>query len=147
MSDTDQTNGTIHPKVRDDKGRFAEGNPGGPGGSRPGSGRKPKPKNPQLLSQLYDLLDQAAPEALETVRNLLQSKDEKVRLKAGEIILSKTLPTTSRLETTLETQSSDQPVLSPQLAAIFSPESMRKLCASNDDEIENGWENFENDGD
>lgn len=83
---------------REQDGRFAKGNKGGPGGPRPGSGRKPKPSDPSLLQELYDILDQAAPEALRIVREKLNSKDERVQLDACKLILGKTLPEVSRVD-------------------------------------------------
>jgi len=83
---------------RDPKGRFLPGNPGGPGGPRPGSGRKPKPSDPTLLEKLYENLDEAAPKAMRVLDEALSSEDEKVRIKAAELILRKVLPDQSMLD-------------------------------------------------
>jgi len=58
---TDETNDDYQRKPG---GQFAPGNKGGPGGSRPGSGRKPAPADETLLKRLYDLLDGNADKAL-----------------------------------------------------------------------------------
>jgi hypothetical protein len=88
-SDTDETNGEYQ---RQPDGKFACGNKGGPGGPRPGSGRKPKPKDPSLLSQLFDILDESAPRALERLTEFIESPDDKVSLKACIEILKRVLP-------------------------------------------------------
>jgi hypothetical protein len=93
--DTDETNDGYQ---REPDGRFAPGNKGGPGGSRPGSGRKPKPADETLLKRLYDLLDQNADRALEVLVNQLEHEDPKIAQKAAAIVLSKTLPESRFLE-------------------------------------------------
>jgi len=72
---------------------------GGPGGSRPGSGRKPKSKDPSLLSQLYDILDESAPRALERLTEFIESPDDKICLKACTEILRRVLPESKLLPT------------------------------------------------
>ncbi len=106
---------------RDTKGRFAKGNPGGPGGARPGSGRKPKPDDPTLLNKLYTALDEAAPKALKVLSDALGSKDEKTRVKAAALILAKVLPDKSMLDLTPGDTESDslKGPISPEEAAII----------------------------
>ena len=94
-SESFETKGKIQ---RTPDGRFAEGTCGGPGGSRPGSGRKPKPADETLLKRLYDLLDQNADRALEVLVNQLEHEDPKIAQKAAAIVLSKTLPESRFLE-------------------------------------------------
>ena len=94
-SESFETKGEIQ---RTPDGRFAEGTCGGPGGSRPGSGRKPKPADETLLKRLYDLLDQNADRALEVLVNQLEHEDPKIAQKAAAIVLSKTLPETRFLK-------------------------------------------------
>jgi hypothetical protein len=89
VSDTDETNDGYQ---REPDGKFAPGNKGGPGGSRPGSGRKPKPADESLVKRLYDLLDQNADRALEVLVNQLEHEDPKIAQKAAAIVLNKTLP-------------------------------------------------------
>jgi hypothetical protein len=89
MNDVRQNGGTQH---RDDRGRFLTGNPGGPGRQRPGSGRKPKPADHSLLEKLYDNLDWAAPIAMKVLDDVLESGDERLRVKAAELVLRKVLP-------------------------------------------------------
>ena len=95
VSETNETKGEIQ---RTPDGRFAEGTCGGPGGSRPGSGRKPKPADETLLKRLYDLLDQNADTALQVLVDQLEHGDPKIAQKAAAIVLSKTLPETRFLE-------------------------------------------------
>lgn len=83
---------------RQSNGRFAKGNPGGKGGARPGSGRKPRPDDPTLLNKLYAVLDEGAPKALQVLIDALKSKDEKIRVKAADIITRKVLPDRSMLD-------------------------------------------------
>ena len=92
------TNGENQPQDRDNKGRFAPGNKLAKGGPRPGSGRPPKPKDENLLQRLYAVLDEVSPRALHVLTDLLASKDEKIRLRAAEAILKKTLPDQAMLE-------------------------------------------------
>lgn len=91
-------NGENQPQGRDNKGRFAPGNRIAKGGPRPGSGRPPKPKDENLLQRLYDVLDEVSPRALHVLTELLTSEDEKIRLRAAEAILKKTLPDQAMLE-------------------------------------------------
>ena len=95
ISETDETNGGFQ---REPDGKFAPGNKGGPGGSRPGSGRKPEPTDETLLKRLYDLLDQNADKALQVLVNQLEHVDPKIAQKAAAILLSKTLPETRFLK-------------------------------------------------
>jgi hypothetical protein len=95
VSETNETKGQIQ---RTPDGRFAEGTCGGPGGSRPGSGRKPKPADETLLKRLYDLLDQNADKALQVLVDQLEHEDPKIAQKAAAIVLSKTLPESRFLE-------------------------------------------------
>ena len=88
-SETFETKGQIQ---RDASGRFTEGTCGGPGGARPGSGRRPQPTDETLLKRLYDLLDGHADKALQVLVDQLEHRDPKVAQKAASIILSKTLP-------------------------------------------------------
>jgi hypothetical protein len=89
ISDTDETNGGFQ---REPDGKFAPGNKGGPGGSRPGSGRKPEATDPTLLKRLYDLLDGNADKALQVLVDQLEHSDPKIAQRAAAIVLSKTLP-------------------------------------------------------
>jgi|GEM_PF-6750277 len=89
VSETNETKSEIQ---RTPDGRFVEGTCGGPGGSRPGSGRKPKPADETLLKRLYDLLDQNADKALQVLVDQLEDADSKIAQKAAAIVLSKTLP-------------------------------------------------------
>jgi hypothetical protein len=95
VSETDETNGEFQ---READGKFAPGNKGGPGGSRPGSGRKPKPTDPTLLKRLYDLLDGNADKALQVLVDQLEHKDPKIAQKAAAILINKTLPETRFLK-------------------------------------------------
>ena len=93
MVDVDsETFGTKGGIQRDSSGRFTEGTCGGPGGARPGSGRRPQPTDETLLKRLYDLLDGHADKALQVLVDQLEHRDPKVAQKAASIILSKTLP-------------------------------------------------------
>jgi hypothetical protein len=47
---------------------------------------------------LYDVLDEVSPRALQVLTELLASDDEKIRLRASEAILKKTLPDQAMLE-------------------------------------------------
>ena len=89
VKDTDETKGQYQ---RKQDGKFAEGNKGGPGGSRPGSGRKPRPADETLLKRLYDLLDGNADKALEVLIEQLEHDDPKVAQKAALAVLAKVLP-------------------------------------------------------
>jgi hypothetical protein len=89
VCETDETNGGYQ---REPDGKFAPGNKGGPGGSRPGAGRKPQPADESLLSRLYALLDGNAHRALEVLIHQLEHEDPKIAQKAAAIVLSKTLP-------------------------------------------------------
>ena len=88
-TETDETNDQYQRKP---DGKFAEGNKGGPGGSRPGSGRRPKPADDTLLKRLYDLLDENADKALEVLIKQLEHDDPKVAQKAALAVLNKVLP-------------------------------------------------------
>ena len=95
VSETDETNGEFQ---REPDGKFAPGNKGGPGGSRPGSGRKPAPEDETLLKRLYDLLDGNADKALQVLVDQLEHDDPKIAQKAAAILLNKTLPETRFLK-------------------------------------------------
>lgn len=130
-------------KERDGKGRFTEGNPGGPGGSRPGSGRKPKPNDETLLKELYRLLDEAAPLAMELLTNQLKHGDPKIAQGAARVIMDKVLPNQTRLQAAFEGQAKDRPVIDPRLAAMFTPEALSTLYEP--DEPESGWDDLAGD--
>jgi hypothetical protein len=95
ISETVETNREIE---RQADGKFAKGNKGGPGGSRPGSGRKPEPADETLLKRLYDLLDGNADKALQVLVDQLEHDDPKIAQKAAAILLNKTLPETRFLK-------------------------------------------------
>ena len=69
-----------------------DGMPVGRGGARPGSGRKPKPKNATLLERAYAVLDEATLPAVQAVVDLLTSEEPRYRLDAAKLILSKCIP-------------------------------------------------------
>ena len=94
-ADTDETNDQYQRKPG---GEFDKGNKGGPGGSRPGSGRKPQPTDNTLLKRLYDLLDENADKALEVLVAQLEHDDPKVAQKAALAVLGKVLPEGRLLE-------------------------------------------------
>ena len=95
-TDTDEINGQ---NQRHPDGKYAHGNKGGPGGSRPGSGRKPNPADDTLLKRLYDLLDENADKALEVLIEQLEHDDPKVAQKAALAVLAKVLPEGRLLKT------------------------------------------------
>jgi hypothetical protein len=128
-------------KERDGKGRFTEGNSGGPGGSRPGSGRKPKPNDETLLKELYRLLDEAAPLAMELLTNQLRHEDPKIAQGAARVIMDKVLPNQTRLQAAFEGQAKDRPVFDPRLAALFTSEAL--AAATSDNAIDCNWSDLE----
>jgi hypothetical protein len=65
------------------------------------------------------LLDEASPKALARLVELIEHEDVQVSLRACEMILRKTLPDQSRLQTTLEAQGVEEVVLSPQIVTLF----------------------------
>lgn len=70
------------------------------GGARPGSGRKPKPRNPTLLERAYTLLDEATIPAVNAIVLLTKSRNPMVRLHAAKAILAKTIPDLTKDVTT-----------------------------------------------
>lgn len=60
---------------RDNKGRFVKGNPGG--------GRKPIP------TDVKEAFSGLVPDAVDTLRDLLYSEDERLRLDAAKVILDR----------------------------------------------------------
>jgi hypothetical protein len=69
----------------DNSGRFAKNNPGGTGGAKPGGGRPSKPENPSLLRQLYVLLDEASPMAMELLISHLNHEDPRIAQGAARL--------------------------------------------------------------
>lgn len=122
---------------RDSKGRFAPGNSGGPGGPRPGSGRKPKPSDPSLLDRLYETLDESAPKALKVLDNALRSDDEKTRVKAAELILRKVLPDRSMLDMKTEADDDRVPDRTPEETEIYK-EMAERLARLHSQRANNG---------
>ena len=82
----------VQPEKIEIAGRRPDGMPKGRGGARPGSGRKPKPKNASLLERAYAVLDEATLPAVQAVVDLLTSTEPRYRLEAAKLILSKCIP-------------------------------------------------------
>jgi hypothetical protein len=130
LDETDEQKQPWH----DPGGRFARNNPGGPGGSLPGGGRPPKPANPSLLRQLYDLLDQASPMAMALLIKQLNHEDPRIAQGAARLILDKVLPDQAMLQAEFKSFHAEHITLSPVVIELLS--RMRMAASSCGDETD-----------